>query len=69
MERSRLGENGAKRGRGFGPWMEHMSFRDEEGGMRVFSFDRGIKEEGWNSRYADPEADGIRPVFKTIGTK
>lgn len=40
-----------------------MSFRDENrGSMEFGSF---VVEEGSSSRYADPEAGGVRPVFKT----
>lgn len=59
------GENGADRGRGRGPWTVQVSFspeveceaRPDLVELRAF--------EASSSRYADPEADGVTPVFKT----
>ena len=67
MVRTRLGENGADRGSGLGPWTVHASFKAEDGGIRDVGLDRAAAREGEgsNSRYAEPEADGIRPVLRT----
>lgn len=36
VERTRVGEKGALRGRGLGPWTEAEILREELGGMRDF---------------------------------
>jgi len=60
-----LGENGADFGNGRGPWTVHVSFNPEEereGRPEAVEFgDFGAS----SSRYADPEAEGVTPVFKT----
>lgn len=63
MERTRFGEKAAERGRGLGPWTVHVSFKEEEEGVK--DFDCEGRAGGASSRYADPEAEGVRPVFKT----
>jgi hypothetical protein len=60
------GENGADFGNGRGPWTVHVSFkpdveRDARPGVLVF-----VDFEASSSRYADPEAEGVTPVFRTI---
>lgn len=59
------GENGADLGRGRGPWTVQVSFKPEvereaRPGEVAFGF-----FEASSSRYADPEAEGVTPVFKT----
>lgn len=56
-----FGENAAERGSGFGPWTVHVSFRADERGIRDLEVDCG----GSSSRYAEPVAEGMRPVFRT----
>ena len=54
-----MGEKGALRGRGLGPWIDAAIFRLEVGDMRV------VLEEGeelGTSRYAEPDAEGTMPV-------
>jgi hypothetical protein len=59
------GENGADFGNGRGPWTVHVSFNPEverdarPGDLRLGDF------EASSSRYADPDAEGVTPVFKT----
>ena len=59
------GENGADLGNGRGPWTVHVSFSPEverqarPGAEALGDFDAS------SSRYADPDADGVTPVFKT----
>ena len=67
MERSSCGVKGADRGRGRGPWTVHVNFsvldwfeRYPEPGV--------VPEEGSSSRYAEPEAEGVKPVFRTINS-
>jgi hypothetical protein len=57
------GVNGADRGSGRGPWTVHVIFRPEE--ERVCGVEIGEFDKASNSRYADPEADGVTPVFRT----
>lgn len=42
--------------------------RAEDGGIRDLGFERAAAREadGSNSRYEEPEAVGINPVFKTV---
>lgn len=62
MVRRRFGENGAERGRGFGPWTVHAIFSAVEGAIK----DLVMRDlDGSISRYEDPLAEGISPVFKT----
>lgn len=44
------------------------SFKAEEGGIKDLGVSRAAarEAEGWNSRYEEPEAEGIRPVFRTV---
>lgn len=62
-----MGENAADRGSGFGPWTVQASLSAEEGGIRDLGLERAAAREadGSNSRYEEPEAVGISPVFKT----
>lgn len=59
------GENGADFGKGRGPWTVHVSFNPEverdarPGALRLGDF------EASSSRYAEPDAEGVTPVFKT----
>lgn len=45
-----------------------MSFKAEDGGTRDLGFERAAEsaEEGSSSMYAEPDAEGMRPVFKTV---
>ena len=54
---------GADLGRGRGPCTVHVSFRLEETVEREVAFETAA--EGSSSRYAEPEADGVRPVLRT----
>lgn len=56
---TRVGEKGALRGRGLGPWIDAAIFKLEVGGMRV-DFEDG--DEVGTSRYAEPDAEGTMPV-------
>jgi hypothetical protein len=49
------GENGADLGRERGPWTLQLSFKPDTPDLKVVSI----------SKYADPEAEGVTPVFKT----
>lgn len=44
------------------------SFKAEEGGIRDLGLERAAAREadGSNSRYDEPDAEGIRPFFRTI---
>jgi hypothetical protein len=61
-----VGLNGADRGSGRGPCTVQVSFSPE--------FDKedsdGVTEhgtvDGASSRYAEPDADGVTPVFRTV---
>lgn len=60
------GENGADLGSGRGPWTVQVSFNPEvdrvvKPGVMVLG-DLGAS----SSRYADPEAEGVTPVFRTM---
>lgn len=54
-----MGEKGALRGSGLGPWIDAAIFKLEVGGMSVEADD---EEEVGTSRYAEPEAEGTMPV-------
>jgi len=59
------GENGADLGSGRGPWTVQVSFnpeveREARPGVAVLG-----DLEASSSRYAEPEAEGVTPVFKT----
>ena len=49
---------GAERGSGRGPWIMHINFR-----LDLFVLADG--RDGLSSRYAEPEAEGTRPVCRT----
>ena len=60
------GEKAAFLGSGRGPWTVHVNFnpeveRDASPWVEFVGW-----REGSSSRYADPEAEGVTPVFKTI---
>ena len=40
----------------------HVIFNEDEDGIREL----GLGLEGWSSRYADPAAEGVRPVLRTV---
>lgn len=61
--RRREGLNAALRGSGFGPCTEAVILRDDVGEMRVEVVDA---EEDGISRYAEPDAEGIMDVCRTI---
>lgn len=62
--KTRVGENGALRGRGLGPWTEAVTFKLDVGGINV---DCEARDAG-TSRYAEPEAEGTMPVWRTDQT-
>lgn len=49
------GEKGADLGRDRGPWTLQLSFRPETPDLKVVSI----------SKYADPDAEGVTPVFRS----
>jgi len=55
---------GELRGRGLGPWTVQVSLRVEDGGSSEECEPAGVV--GWSSRYAEPEAEGTRPVCRKI---
>lgn len=57
--------NGADRGRGRGPWTVHVNFSELDRFER-YSEPEVVPEEGSSSRYAEPEAEGVKPVFRTM---
>jgi hypothetical protein len=61
--RRREGLNGALRGNGFGPCTEAVILSEDVGETRV---EVGVAVEEGISRYADPEADGIIEVWRTV---
>lgn len=67
MVKTRLGEKAADRGNGFGPWTVQASFKAEEGGIRDLGLERAAAREadGSNSRYDEPDAEGMRPFLRT----
>lgn len=65
MERRSWGVKGADLGSGLGPCAVHDNFRAEDGYAR----DPAPTAGGSNSRYADPEADGVKPVLRTISMR
>ncbi len=64
VERSSCDVKGADLGSGRGPCAVHDSFRAEDGLVREFAL-AAPAEGGANSRYADPEAEGVSPVLRT----
>lgn len=59
------GEKGAFLGSGRGPWTVQVSLRPEvEREARPAVEFLGVLEAS-SSRYADPDADGVTPVFRT----
>ena len=58
-----VGEKGALRGRGLGPWIEAAIFKLEVGGIRV---ECEVEGEAGTSRYAEPDAEGTIPVWRTF---
>ena len=65
MERSSCDVKGADLGSGRGPCAVHDSFRVEVGLVRESAL-AAPAEGGASSRYADPEAEGVRPVLRTV---
>lgn len=66
MDKIICGEKGADLGSGRGPWTVHVSFKpdvDSEASPLVVVRDCF---DASSSRYADPEAEGVTPVFKTF---
>lgn len=61
--RRREGLNGALRGSGLGPCIEAVILREDVGGMSV---DDEAAAEAGISRYAEPEAEGMMEVCKTV---
>lgn len=60
------GEKGADFGSGRGPWTVQVSLSPEvESDARPGAVEFGFLEAS-SSRYADPEAEGVTPVFKNI---
>lgn len=59
---TRVGEKGALRGRGLGPWIEAAILRLEVGGIRVDCEGFGVVGI---SRYAEPDAEGTMAVWRT----
>ncbi len=57
------GEKGADRGRGRGPWTVHVSLRADA--LLARDLLAAVDMHGSSSRYADPEADGVKPVLRT----
>lgn len=51
-----------------GPWTVQATLSADEGGIRDLGLERAAAREadGSNSRYEEPEAVGINPVFKTV---
>lgn len=62
-----FGENAADRGSGLGPWTVQVSFNADDGGIKDVGLERAAASDadGSNSRYAEPAADGMRPVLTT----
>lgn len=54
-----MGEKGALRGKGLGPWIDAAIFKLDVGGIRV---DFEVEGEAGTSRYAEPDAEGTMPV-------
>lgn len=65
VERSSCGVKGADRGRGRGPWTVHVNFSTLDRFGRYLE-PAAVPEEGSSSRYAEPEAEGVKPVFRTV---
>lgn len=64
MFRTSVELKGELRGRGRGPCTVHVSLRAEEGGSSEVCEPAGVV--GSSSRYAEPEAEGTRPVWRKI---
>ncbi len=62
--RRRDGLKGALLGRGLGPCTEAVILSDDVDGINV---DLDKEEEGGISKYADPDAEGIIEVCRTVG--
>ena len=56
-------EKGADRGRGRGPWTVHVSLR--AGALHVRDLLAAVGVDDSSSKYAEPEADGVKPVLRT----
>lgn len=56
MVRMICGEKGVDLGSALGPWTEQLSLRPEAPGFA----------DVWISRYAEPEAEGVIPVLRTV---
>ena len=52
-------------GRGRGPWTVHVSFRDDALDPSV-GYGLVFASLCSSSKYAEPEADGVRPVLRTV---
>ncbi len=65
-DRRRCGEKGVGRGSGRGPWTVQLSFRPA-GVFDVSSSAASPGGGGSSSKYAEPEAEGVRPVLMTMG--
>ena len=52
------GEKGLDLGNDLGPWTLQLSFKPE----------RPVRDEVSTSKYADPEAEGVTPVFRSAGS-
>lgn len=56
--------------KGRGPWTAQDILREDVGGRKLLvgvDLDFFLGEGVSSSRYADPEADGVMPVLRTIG--
>lgn len=60
-----MGEKGALRGRGRGPWMLAAILREDWGGMRVLPLREGGEVERI-SKKAEPGAPGMMEVWRTV---
>ena len=65
MVRIICGVNGADFGRGRGPWTVQMSFRPEDDEDKKVDLGFAAASDVSISRYAEPDAEGVTPVFKT----
>ena len=63
VESRSWGEKGADRGRGRGPWTVHVSLR--AGALLARDLLPAIGVDGSSSKYAEPDADGVKPVLRT----
>lgn len=62
VERTSCGEKAALRARGLGPWTVQESLSEDV--AEIMEVEEGIK--GWSSRYAEPDAEGVSPVRRTL---